>query len=75
MRQREYCRAIENRPKLLLSEIKTFLFFSSSSAHNAVKSSPSSASRNKKDLEINRKNLNVNEILGYLHPEDSKSKQ
>lgn len=24
--------------------------------------------KNKKDLEINRKDLNVNKILGYLHP-------
>lgn len=34
----------------------------------------SNLNKSKKDLEISRKDFNVNKILGYLHPEDSKTK-
>lgn len=37
------------------------------------KAATASVNRSKKDLEINRRDLNVNKILGYLHPEDTKT--
>lgn len=40
----------------------------------ASKATTSNFNRSKKDLEINRRDLNVNKILGYLHPEDTKTK-
>lgn len=40
----------------------------------AAKATALNINKSKKDPEINRKDLNVNEILGYLHPEDTKIK-
>lgn len=45
-----------------------------SGENTETKGATSNLNKSIKDLEISRKDFNVNKILGYLHPEDTKTK-